>query len=483
MKQKTQRIVVLVCTSLIIITSFMFISQLNFRSARTEAYEEIQNSGLPLTRENIYSEIIKDLTPAINISSYMANDLFLQYWSLDGEKDTVAIIDYLYNIHNTYNYFSAFFVSEKTAAYYHYSGVLKHVSRQDAHDTWYYNFIDSGRKYDLDVDTNEAANNKLTIFINFRAEDSAGNLLGVTGVGLQMAHFTSMLEDIQNRYNRRVYLVDTNGIIQAHSDSSLIENSNIRDLPGISGIADQLLSASEKPIDFSYETENNITLVTVRYIPEIDWYLIVEQEGETALIAARMNLARTSILGLIITVFTLAIIFIVQRQSLKRLELIASTDTLTGVANRRHFEEHLAQAVYRLSRFDTKFSLIMIDIDNFKQINDNYGHIAGDQAIRSISSLMEKNIRTIDFLARWGGDEFIIIYEGTVKQAEETIKRIMQQMIKSTLVASEKATASITISCGITEYTVDDSSETAIKRADNLLYKAKQKGKNRIITS
>ena len=99
----------------------------------------------------------------------------------------------------------------------------------DDHDIWYYRFVDSGMQYTLDVDTDEAGGQLLTIFINFRVEDAEGNLLGVTGVGIKMEDFSSFLSDKQKKYNRNIFLCDSNGVIQAHSDISQIEQVNIHE--------------------------------------------------------------------------------------------------------------------------------------------------------------------------------------------------------------------------------------------------------------
>lgn len=481
MDKRIQRVTVLVLTSIIILASFLTLSNLNFTTAREEAFNEIQNSALPLTRENIYSEILKDLVPAINLSSFMSNDLFLKNWIIGGEKNPEDIIKYLDNIHEKYGYFSVFFISGISSAYYHYSGVLKQISTHDPHDVWYYNFINSGMEYDLDVDTNEAAENILTIFINFRMEDDDGNLLGVTGVGLKMENYTNVIEEIQARFQRRVFLVDSNGVIQAHSKGRLIENTDIRNMPGISEISSAILSAKDTPADFEYNLDNKRTLVTARYIPEISWFLIVEQDENSALASARSSKMRTNILGILITIFTIIIIILLQRSYQKRIEVLAESDPLTGIANRMNFNEHFSRAAYRFSRFGTDFSVIMIDIDNFKKINDSYGHLAGDETIIKISELIAGNIRIIDFLARWGGDEFTIIVEGTIDQAEEIMKRIIEQLPLIQL-KTEKAEIRPTLSCGIIQYGADETREQIIKKADMLMYKAKKQGKNRIVT-
>jgi len=162
--------------------------------------------------------------------------------------------------------------------YYHFNGVFKRISRKDPHDKWYYAFVDSGQEHDLDVDTNEAAANALTIFINFRVQDFEGQLLGVTGVGMRMDQVARLLTQTQQKYNRLIYLVDPRGAVQAHSDKSLVGAGSITNMPGVSAIADRILAARGAPAIFEYDVNDTHALLTVRYIPELDWFLLVEQD-------------------------------------------------------------------------------------------------------------------------------------------------------------------------------------------------------------
>ncbi len=111
------------------------------------------------------------------VSSLMANDTFLKDWAAGGESDISKIERYLGEIQGKYGFFSAFFVSAETGKYYYPGGILKTISPEDDHDVWYYDFVSSGEGHDLDVDSNEAANNILTVFINHRLASDDGKLL------------------------------------------------------------------------------------------------------------------------------------------------------------------------------------------------------------------------------------------------------------------------------------------------------------------
>jgi diguanylate cyclase (GGDEF)-like protein len=466
--------------SSVLFVSFIAVSIFNYTAAKKSVREEIVTSSLPLLRENIYSEIKRALTPAINVASFMSNDSFLKNWALAGEEDTDALFQYLREIRRKYGYFSTFFISEATDNYYHYSGILKKIHPENEHDVWYYRFTDSGKPFELDVDTNEAAENRLTIFVNFRLEDFEGNLLGVTGVGLEMENFSGLLEEKQDKYSRRIFLTDHRGTIQAHPDENYIETVNIFREEGIKDVADTLLSKTTEPVNASYRAHHDRVLITSRYISEIDWFLFVEQDESEALATPRRSLWRTVLIGFLTSTVIVTLTGVSIHRYQKRLEKIAVTDELTGVANRREFEAQFRIAESRYRRHRLPLSLLLIDLDNFKEINDSEGHIRGDSLLREVSELIGENIRPEDCLARWGGDEFIVLLSGGLREAEATAKRLTE-FISSKVFSTSGRKLSVTVSMGVAEYSEGDTLDSLTNRADTFLYRAKSAGRNTVV--
>lgn len=474
---KTKTISILI---LIIVSAFLGTSIFNYLSTSSAIRKEIVSSSLPLLSENIYSGIQKELSLPINISSAIARDAFLINWVRDGEIDVDRVVQYLAKIKNEYGFFSTFLISEITENYYYYNGILKQLSSADKHDEWYYMFVNSGKMYDLDVDTDEASENILTIFINYRLEDFDGTFLGVAGVGVRLEHIADTLIQKQKKYDRRIYLIDDNGIIQVHSDETKIEQTSIFDQPGISNIASSLMVKEEILVDKSYSTDNNQFLVSSRYIPEMDWFIIVEQQEEKALVIVKNNLLLTIIIGLITTILLIILSSITIGRFQKHLEMIASTDALTNTSNRREFELRFQKAQYRAERYKIPISLIIIDIDNFKSINDNEGHIIGDKVLMLFSSTVEKLIRPDDLLARWGGDEFIILLESNLEEAESLAERLRVFVSSKEISKTIGLEKDITISIGVTGYNNKESINDIMSRVDKALYASKEGGKDRV---
>lgn len=318
-----------------IITAFLLSSFFSYFTAKQSLKEEILNSSLPLLSENIYSEIQRSLSIPLKVSSSMSRDSFLIKWVNDGEQNYDEITLYLKNIKERYNFFSTFFVSSTSSNYYYGDGVLKKISAEDDHDSWYYDFMNSGKEADLDVDTDEASDGVLTIFINYRLEDFNGSFLGVVGVGVRLDQIAVKLQEKQDKYNRNVFLVDEDGFIQVHSDIHLIEQVNIFKKEGIRNVADEIMAQSADPIEIEYKTDSQSIFVSSRYISELGWHIIVEQDEKSSYFEARKSLY----LSLLITIMITGLLLFVSSHILKvfeqQMELIAGTDNLTNTANRR----------------------------------------------------------------------------------------------------------------------------------------------------
>lgn len=157
---------------------------------------------------------------------------------------------------------------------------------------------------------------------------------------------------------------------------------------------------------------------------------------------------------------------------------LSAKDPLTGIYNRKKFDEEIDKWISFSKRYDSSFSLILFDIDDFKRINDKYGHIVGDSVIKNIAEIISKSIRDTDIFARWGGDEFVILLPNTdIQQAKEIAER-MRKYIRDNLYEMEE---NITCSFGLASYEKNDTTQSLLRKADDLLFKAKTKGKDRVV--
>lgn len=159
----------------------------------------------------------------------------------------------------------------------------------------------------------------------------------------------------------------------------------------------------------------------------------------------------------------------------------ATRDALTNLPNRLAYEETLSNEIARWRRYKTTFSMLIWDIDFFKKINDTYGHKSGDKTLVIIANLLSKHCREADFVARLGGEEFVMLLPNTSEQSALILADKIREVIATTRFNSNGQIINITVSCGISQFRDSDTSETLFERADQALYEAKANGRNRCV--
>ena len=161
----------------------------------------------------------------------------------------------------------------------------------------------------------------------------------------------------------------------------------------------------------------------------------------------------------------------------EKLQNMSNKDQLTGAYNRHNFLEYLEYEISRVQRNHSPLSLVMFDIDHFKWINDNHGHGTGDDTLRELVRIIGQNLRDVDILTRWGGEEFIIMTPDTDKRDAS----VLAERLRRTVEEHEfPGTGSVTISLGIAQYAENEVTEELISRVDERMHLAKRSGRNRV---
>ena len=462
--------------SLLLIVGFLATSLVSYAVSVTLLKRGLSESILPLTGDNIYSEIQKDLIRPIFIASMMASDTFLRDWVLAGEQDVGRMTRYLAEVKSKYQTITSFFVSDRSHIYYHAEGILKRVQPDEPRDVWYYRVRSMEAPYELNVDQDMANSDAMTIFINHRVHDYDGNYIGATGCGLSVSSVTQLLTAYEQRYRRHIFFVDAKGMVTfaANNDHP---SAPLDQIEGLRDIAPAILKQEHG--SFSYERDGQTFLVDTRYIKELGWYLLVEQSLAPEMELLRRTLLINLTLGLLIGLIILAVVQRTITHYQRRLERLAATDKLTGLFNRHSGETLFQQALSEATRNASDLSVILLDIDHFKGINDRFGHQAGDLVLIVCSQLIQSCLRESDIVCRWGGEEFLVVLKHCDLDAAWQLAEKIRTTIERETVVWGVEEISVQASLGVVQRHPGELREQLLARADQAMYRAKHLGRNR----
>lgn len=469
-RQLVSMLTVLLCLG------FMVTAFVNYVAARNLVRESIIVSELPLTSDNIYSEIQKDLVRPIFISSMMAGDTFLRDWMLAGEKDLSKISRYLAEVKQRYGAHTSFLVSEQTSNYYQAEGLLKQVRQNESRDTWYYRVRDLDKPYEINVDPDMANRDALTIFVNYRVFDYKNRFLGATGVGLSVDSVRDLINEYQGRYQRQIYFVDEKGRLTLFSGTHPA-GANLNEIDGLNELAPTILQSTEGGT-FEYRAGGTNHLLNVRYIPELHWYLFVEKREDQALSGIRKTLYLNLAISVAVTGLVLLLVSVATKRYQDKLEAVALSDKLTGLANRQALDMMLQRDMAENRRTGMGLSILLLDLDRFKQVNDKHGHLAGDAVLKSVAEAIRGQLRDSDMVGRWGGEEFMVILKRTDLNAALLVAEKIREHVAATQIAYGDDKLALSCSIGVAVLREKDTADSLLNRADRGLYAAKQGGRN-----
>ncbi len=470
----------LIFLSLLLSAGFFATTLGSYFVSKNAIRQAIIGRELPLAANNIYVEFQKDLVQPVLIASTMAHDTFLRDWALKGEKNIEEMNRYLQEIKLRYGAFSSFFISEHSSNYYTGDGLLKQVSPQEPRDAWYYRLRDLKEPYEINVDIDMANQDAMTIFINYQVFDFAGKLMGATGIGMTLDAMHLRIKDYQQRYQRTIYFVDAKGLVVLFGNEIGQASLDLHERPGMRDLIDNILL--EKNGGYQYASQGVNYLLNVHYIPELDWYLFVEKDEAEALAGVRHALYINLGVCLIVTVFVVLLMNVSLSRYQRRLEEMASTDKLTGMLNRQAFTILMDKLLAEYVRQPRPVSMLLLDVDHFKLVNDEHGHATGDRVLCRVAEQIQQALRKSDIAVRWGGEEFLVVLDKcSLDEARQIAEKIRQRIAQYSLMEEDQNIAiPITVSLGVSQFSGDEPTEQTISRADAALYRAKQGGRNRV---
>jgi len=171
---------------------------------------------------------------------------------------------------------------------------------------------------------------------------------------------------------------------------------------------------------------------------------------------------------------------VASEMKIEELEKLALLDELTKIGNRRFMEMSLRTKMDEMNRYQSQMGVFFVDIDNFKKINDSYGHHMGDEVLRSVAKTLSGALRPLDILCRWGGEEFVVAVGNLDMDTMAVIAERFRSLVENSDVAIDESRIKFTVSVGATIALEKDTLDSVIKRADQLMYQSKEKGRNRV---
>lgn len=197
--------------------------------------------------------------------------------------------------------------------------------------------------------------------------------------------------------------------------------------------------------------------------------------------ATKVNGKVVSIAGVIQDITDIKLANEALHESEKNYKMLSFIDGLTRLYNRRHFDEQLKMETDRMIRYGQPLTILFLDVDNFKNFNDSYGHGDGDKVLSLLGKILVKCLRTVDFAHRYGGEEFTVMLPSTnLKEGIIVAEKIRTQFSREIITTTSNEKVSMTISVGVAEYIQSESSESFLKRVDTRMYEAKTTGKNKV---
>lgn len=373
---------------------------------------EIQSRTIAqMVSAKIENEFIKPLT----VSQTISQDLDIRT-CINGKskQDAERVVDDMTNrlvsIGNEFDYKMVFVVSDKTRAYYTYNGISKYLDvENDPHDIWYKDYLDSGKRYVVNVDTDEDNNWSLSVFINYGILDTNGDILGVCGVGVDMNKLVDMLVKFEKEYNIKVDLVNHEGLIQVDTDGGAIEKGHL----------DTSYFDRVSGNDIYYQASGDSCYMT-KYLESFDWYMVIRDDNPVKIDANKIIFPIVLIFSAGILLMATSFVIISMREKKAKDEYnrryeVSIRDELTGLYNRRGFEVDCE--LIKEDKNLKDYVLVMMDLNGLKAANDNIGHEAGDELIIGAAKCMSNAFSGLGKAYRVGGDEFVALLKGTREEA------------------------------------------------------------------
>jgi len=457
------------------IVTVVLTSYLTLKDVINNHNRQVQSAITPL-----FSLVTSEILRPLSVAHFMANNQFIIDYASQDKIENDYLISYLKKISKSYNML-AFIALEKHNIMIDSDAKLATLDSKEVE--WFHRLKDLPYEQFTDIGNAEIPH----LYFDNKIRHHDGEFIGFTGVAIDLNYFAEKFKEYSDHFGFELFFVDSNNVITLSSNSIISTQSHHRedlmtrlsDLPWYQSLiknngADKNLSS-----EVMYTSKEGL-LISQMPIQELNWRMFIVSPP-----ASQQNEYWKIFIGRFMLFFFIVVIFYIMLLSIinyfkSRLIKESETDYLTQLPNRSHIHSRF----YDLAKGNNYLSVVLADIDNFKNINDTYGHLVGDDVLKVISKQLSQALRKIDLVGRWGGEEFVMLLpETSASQAHIIVERIRENIAAISFpISSTSGSFSITISFGICELPLKNKTIVDyIDCADKALYQAKSNGRNQSV--
>lgn len=314
---------IIIIVSIVLLLLIAVSTVINIYNMHETASKRVEAVELPAALGEISGGITSEILPAVIVSKSLVHSNYIQDWLNGGESATSlnAFSDYLAKVKSSNSALAVFLVSEKTKNFYFDKGILKTISPSSEKDSWYYNFIKSGKEFELNIDTDETSG-KVSVFVNYRIEDN-GKLLGVGGIGIALDAIVGIIGEYRIGDTGTVFLADSSGVVKVHSDKSLLGKGFAKSY-GLESQVEQDLISGNNISHTAYSNISNMDMIfSSTKLALVDWVLVAQISENDLYSGINKALKNGTLISIAIAVLFLLIMTLVIRSFFKPINIVA----------------------------------------------------------------------------------------------------------------------------------------------------------------
>ncbi len=455
-------ILILFTVVLVSIVTLIHFSMSKIVAEQSRAHQQSISPALSL--------VVDQLLQPLHISQTLARSQELQELMGSSEANEKQIFATLTRLQDEFS-MNFFIADESTRRQYKSDG--SQLALNEGEVNWYFKYKDTPQHAIADIGNWQDPH----FYIDLKIHDENNQFLGFFGIGKSLRSFLTLFEQYKQQYGYDFLFVDQDKNITLSSDPELLaENSNFRNLQELDwyqNIDQQTIEKGSLNNVLVRSNQQDYLIAEVNIDP-YGWTLYLL----TPLQARQAEISRTflfSVISLLVVIFALFVLIYNFLYYFKQdMQKNIQTDPLTQLPNRNKIELRYAE----IMDANRTLSLILIDIDHFKAVNDTHGHNAGDHVLRQVASMLANELREEDIIGRWGGEEFVILLPDTGPNQAFEVAQKLREMLANMTTSTGTLSLQITASFGVSFTDKDMPLVDVLANADNALYRAKREGRN-----